>query len=635
MKTSLTRGWLICGGLLVAMLIIGITTAGRADVNDFSNCTAQQYDRVRTESEMAATIGACTRVLESPAASPLQHAHAYYFRGLNYFLDAVRLAIAERQPIGSAGAAVQRLVQSALDDLAACIDIAPKVSALPYSLRATIHTVYERYDAALADLEQAIRIDPKTSSHFVQRALIWERTDRFSQARADLDAAIALDGKNQNAWINRAKLWTRYGDIEQAMSDYDMAEAVGGTQTWDALSGRAKIAVRLGDPSRAFADWTKAAELSPLPTLAAQFYVRAGNLARDYLKQPDRAEKSYRRAFDVFANYPDAFIQLGIAYERANRFDEAAKEYGKAIELTRAIPLERAVHDYARYRLDVMRSRLSRKPDGPPLPPNINVLRRPREEFARDGSKRVALVVGNAAYGHVPPLMNADRDAETVAEALSEAGFGKVTVATDVDKAQLEFVLQQFAGEATDADWAMIYYAGHGVEIDARNFLIPIDATLDGLRDIATHAVAMDKIVGAAASAKKLRLVTFDACRDNPFVQEAHRVAARDRGARRGAMPAGLEGKRDIGGGFAGLQPAEANTVVLFSTQPGQVALDGDELNSPFTRAFLSNIPVPGLDLRRFFDRVRDEVVNATDRRQRPAINGRLREEDQFFFFPR
>ena len=250
MKTRSTRGWLICGGALFATLMIGVATTVRAEPNDFGTCTAEQYGRLRSESEMAATIGACTRVLELPSASVLQRAHAYYFRGLNYFLDAVRLAIAERQPIGSAGAAVQRLVQSALDDLGACIDIAPEVSALPYSLRATIHTVYERYDAAIADLEQAIRVDPKTSSHFVQRALIWERTDRFSQARADLDAAIALDGKNQNAWINRAKLWTRYGDIEQAMSDYDQAEAVGGTQTWDALSDRAKIAVRLGDPMR-------------------------------------------------------------------------------------------------------------------------------------------------------------------------------------------------------------------------------------------------------------------------------------------------------------------------------------------------------------------------------------------------
>ena len=123
----------------------------------------------------------------------------------------------------------------------------------------------------------------------------------------DLDAAVTLDARNQNAWINRARLWTRYGDIDQAFSDYNQAEALGGTQTWDALSGRAKLAVRLGDPRSAFADWTRAAELSPLPMLAAQFHVRAGNLARDYLKELDKAQQSYGRAFASISDYPDAF----------------------------------------------------------------------------------------------------------------------------------------------------------------------------------------------------------------------------------------------------------------------------------------------------------------------------------------
>ena len=236
--------------------MIGLADIGRAQQNDYASCVAEQYDRVRTDSEIAETIRACTRVLEKPSMPAEQRARAYYFRGLNHFLDAVRLAIAEMKPIGSASDAAQGGLKAALQDLAACIAVAPEPSAFPFSLRATIYAVLEQYDSALADLEQAIRADPKTSSHFVQRALIWERLDRFSEARADLDSAVALDARNQNAWINRAKLLTRYGDIDQAFSDYNQAEAVGGTQTWDALSGRARLAVRLGDPRRAFADWT-------------------------------------------------------------------------------------------------------------------------------------------------------------------------------------------------------------------------------------------------------------------------------------------------------------------------------------------------------------------------------------------
>ena len=431
---------------------------------------------------------------------------------------------------------------------------------------------------------------------------------------------------------------TRYGDIDQAFSDYNQAEVAGGTQTWEALSGRARLAVRLGDPRRAFADWTKAAELSPLPNLAAQFHIRAGNLARDYLKDLDKAQQAYRRAFEALPNYPDAFIQRGVAYERANRFEEASNDYTKAADLARGSPLEKAIDDYARYRLDVLRARRSPKAGDPPAPPNINVLSRPAGTIPGERGRRVALVLGNAAYHHVPPLMNSDRDAESVGGALSEAGFAKVTVATNLDRNQLETVLQQFSGEAAGADWAMIYYAGHGAEIQGINYIIPTDASLDTLRDAPSHAVSINEIISAVASAKNLRLVVLDACRDDPFVQEAHRVASRNRAADKRAVDILLDPaiarRKVIGGGLAGLQLAEVNTVALYSTQPGQVTLDGDELNSPFTQAFLKNIPVPGLDLRSFFERVREDVANVTQRRQLPAVTGHLRQGEQFFFFP-
>ena len=630
------RARLLGALLLLAPLAIGAPRGERVEPGGYGSCTAQQYDRLRTEGEIAATIGACTRVLEARSSTTEQRARAHYFRALNHFLDAVRLSVAEMKPLGSAGAVVQRQIQAALDDLAACIEAAPTPNAAPFSLRATIQTTLDRYDAALADLGQAIRIEPKTSSHYVQRALIHERTDRFQEARADLDAAVSLDPKNQNAWINRARLWTRYGDIDKAFADYDRAVAAGGPQEWDALSGRGKLAVRLGDPKRALADWTRAAGVAPLPNLAAQLHVRAGNLARDYLKDPDSADLAYRRALGAFPNYPDALIQQGIAWERADRFEEASNAYRKAIEITRGNLLERAVHDYARYRLDVLRSRLSRKASDPPLPPNINVLSRAAGEWPKDRGKRVALVIGNAAYTQVSPLMNADRDAESVGGALGDAGFAKVTVATNLDRRQLLTLLQQFSSEAADADWALVYYAGHGIEVDGHNFLIPVDARFTAAGDVATQAVAIDEIMGAVRAAKRLRLVALDACRDNPFVQEAHRAAASKAGGKRAgepARPTAAPGP-EIGGGLAGLQISEPNTLVLYSTQPGRVALDGDELNSPFTRAFLRNIPVPGLDLRLFLERVGEDVAGATERRQRPAVNGRLRESERFAFFP-
>ena len=247
-------------------------------------------------------------------------------------------------------------------------------------------------------------------------------------------------------------------------------------------------------------------------------------------------------------------------------------------------------------------------------------------------------MIGNAAYTHVPPLMNADRDAESIGGALSEAGFAKVTVATNLDREQLKTTLQQFSGEAASADWAVFFYAGHGIELQGRNYIIPIDASLDTLRDAPSHAVAVNEIISAVGAAKILRLIALDACRDDPFVQEAHRIASRSGSVEKRTAgiifdPAVTQ-RKEIGGGLAGLQIPELNTIVLYSTQPGQVALDGDELNSPFTRAFLKNIPAPGLDVRLFFQRVRDDVAGVTLRRQLPAINGKLREGEQFFFFP-
>lgn len=625
-----------CTGL-AALLMIACPRQCEAQPADYDDCVALRYDRMRTEKEIAATVAACTRVLHGSVASAEQRAYVFYFRGLNHFLEATRLAIAEMKTIGSAGEAAQRELKSALEDLAMCIATAPAPHPQPFSLRATIYTTLERFDEALDDLARAIGADPKVSHHFVQRALILERLDRFSEARADLDASVGLDPGNQNAWINRAMLWARYGDVERAFADYSRAEALGGPQTWHALSGRAKLAVSLGEPMRGFADWTRAAETTALPMQAAQFYVRAGNLARDYLKDLDKAQQSYARALAAQPLHADALIQRGVAFERARRFDDALNDYRKAGDITRNNPLEKSIYDYSLFRLEVLRARQSRKAGDPPLPPNIIVLSGSLQGFGKDRDRRVALVLGNAAYEHVTPLQNSDRDAESVGAALSAAGFARVTIATNLDRSQMDRLLQQFAIDAADADWAVIYYAGHGVEIDGINYAIPVDAAMETVREADAHAISINRMISAVDRGKHLRLVVLDACRDDPFVQRAHRAVAQKRTFDKsgGTEPDSLMTRRkDLGGGLAGVRLAETNMVALFATEPGQVTLDGDELNSPFTRAFVSNLPIPNLDLRQFFEQVRRDVVSGTQGRQRPVFNGRLGEGERFSFFP-
>ena len=153
-----------------------------------------------------------------------------------------------------------------------------------------------------------------------------------------------------------------------------------------------------------------------------------------------------------------------------------------------------------------------------------------------------------------------------------------------------------------------VYYAGHGIEVDGTNYLIPVDAALQRDTDVYDEAISLDRILQAIEPAKKLRLVILDACRDNPFGQIMKRTLA----------------SRSVGRGLAGVEPGESNTLIAFAAKGGSTALDGDNRNSPFTLALTHHLTVPGLELRKAFGLVRDEVMNATANKQEPFVYGSL-----------
>jgi uncharacterized caspase-like protein len=179
-------------------------------------------------------------------------------------------------------------------------------------------------------------------------------------------------------------------------------------------------------------------------------------------------------------------------------------------------------------------------------------------------------------------------------------------------------VLREFAAVAEKADWAVVYFAGHGIEIGGTNYLIPIDAKLSFDRDVPFEAIPMDNVMSAVAGAKRLRLVLLDACRDNPFVNQMSRTVA----------------GRSIGRGLAQIEP-EAGTLVVFAAKHGQIALDGEKQNSPFASALVKRVLTPGLEVRRLFDHVRDDVLELTGRRQQPFSYGSLPGREDFFFVAR
>jgi hypothetical protein len=229
---------------------------------------------------------------------------------------------------------------------------------------------------------------------------------------------------------------------------------------------------------------------------------------------------------------------------------------------------------------------------------------------AARAEKRVALVVGNSNYQTVPQLPNPSRDATAIAKMFRDAGFETVDTLINVGNLEFKRAIRKFETVADQADIAVVYYAGHGVEISGVNYLIPVDARLASDRDSEDEAIPLERLVASADGAKRLRLIVLDACRDNPFVKSMRR----ERKTATRAVSAGL-GK---------VEPTSTDTLIAYAAKAGSTADDGDGLHSPFTTAVLKNLTVPGLDVRLAFGRVRDEVLKMTDSRQEPFVYGAL-----------
>jgi uncharacterized caspase-like protein len=231
------------------------------------------------------------------------------------------------------------------------------------------------------------------------------------------------------------------------------------------------------------------------------------------------------------------------------------------------------------------------------------------------GPRKVALIVGNGAYRSVEPLANPPRDAKLIASTFRELGFATVTLAPDLTRDRFFAALHEFGVEAEKADWAVVYYAGHGMEIGGVNYLIPVDARLKADSDAETQAVALVQVIAAVAGARKLRLVMLDACRDNPFEKTMQRTIA----------------LKLVNRGFSNIEP-EAGFMVVYAAKHGETALDGDSVNSPFATVLARVIKEPKIEVRKLFDIVRDDVWKATNRTQQPFTYGSLPGREDFYF---
>lgn len=222
--------------------------------------------------------------------------------------------------------------------------------------------------------------------------------------------------------------------------------------------------------------------------------------------------------------------------------------------------------------------------------------------------KRVALIIGNGNYTKVSPLPNPARDAAAVEAMLKTAGFGTVLRLTDLTAPAMRRALRDFSDQARGADVAVVFYAGHGIEVNGTNYLIPVDAVLERDIDVEDEAVPLERVTQILDQTKRLRLIILDACRDNPFVRTMKRTIT----------------GRSIGRGLAQVDVLTSDTLIAFAAKAGSTAADGDGTNSPYTTALVRHLVTPGLDVRLAFGRIRDDVVKTTSRRQEPFVYGSL-----------
>jgi uncharacterized caspase-like protein len=177
--------------------------------------------------------------------------------------------------------------------------------------------------------------------------------------------------------------------------------------------------------------------------------------------------------------------------------------------------------------------------------------------------------------------------------------------------------LQAFRDKADSADWALVYFAGHGIEINRVNYLIPVDAKLADSRDVEHETISYDALQSAIGGARALRIIILDACRNNPFKANMRQTLAM-----RGSLDRGLAAPPETVPG----------TLVVYSAKEGQAAVDGDGVNSPFAQAFVTRLRTPGREVSRMFADVRDDVLDATDSHQQPYTYGSLPGRREFYF---
>jgi tetratricopeptide (TPR) repeat protein len=477
-----------------------------------------------------------------------------------------------------------------------------------YSSRGEARRLMGDLDRALADHNEAVKRDRTAVDAYNNRAIVWRDKKDLNRAMTDYDEAILLNPRYDRAYANRGEIWRLKGNFEKSLADLDKALELNPNSVV-ALTLRGDTHRARGDIERAITDYTEALRI--LPDAVAAYAGRG--LAFEGIGSEVRARSDFQRALSLSADADASLARPAqeIARQRLTALNNAEK--ARTLAETEQEALRQAAAENARKKQAATEEARKQHEAEEARKKGFAVASDPAVATVPYG-RRVALVIGNAGYRNVARLANAAGDADAVANALRETGFQVVMLERDLIRENLIRALRKFEDDVRSADWAVIYYAGHGIEIGGVNYLIPVDGRLASDRDIEDEAVSLSRVMAATDGAKKLRLVILDACRDNPFVAKMNRSYA----------------SRSVGRGLARIEP-DTGSLVVYSARDGQVALDGDGAHSPFATALLRNIVKPNIEIGKLFRLVRDDVLTDTQRKQEPFVYGSLPGEDFFF----
>ena len=553
---------------LIVMLALAVAALWSAP--SFAQSRAQLGPLCTSENTPAdAQIDACNKIIALKVFSGEQLATVYFWRavGWNKKGDYARV----------------------IADTTEALKLKPNQAL--YNMRGSAYFDKGEYDIAIADFNDALKLGPQSGTIYHNRANAFRGKGEYAKAIDDYTMALRFNPKEGYSYKNRGASKAALGDLDGALADINQAIRLNPALP-SPLIDRTVIWRAKGDFDRAIADGTEAIRL-------------AKNPPPNIMTPPNSVVIS-------------AYIHRALAYEAKGDFEHAKSDFAATQGLPASDAVSKANQATARVRLSLLTDPVAAAPREASAAPSEQKTSAPPSAQVMTpaaAGKRVALVIGNGAYANVKALPNPPNDARAIAKSLRDIGFA-VSEGIDLDRATMQKVTRDFLREAARAQIALVYYAGHGVQIGGRNYLIPVDAKLESGRDVTETMIDMDTILAALDDPVRTNILIFDACRNNPLEPQV----ASNAPARAVAAGPGLAAPASLGSGVT----LGAGTLIAFATAPGQVALDGEGANSPFSAALSRHINTPGLDVQQMLTRVRAEVVAVTQKKQVPWSNSSL-----------